>query len=121
MSASTETAFTLEVIRLIKLIPRGRVATYGQIAELAGRPWASRGVSMVANARGRSESLPWHRLVNVGGRIKFAVGSAKFRSQTRSLRAEDVLVVDGYVDLARFRWQKKLKAIRSRSIPRLFG
>jgi methylated-DNA-protein-cysteine methyltransferase-like protein len=53
------TPFSKMVIRLIKKIPRGNVASYGQIAALAGNPRGSRGVSWILHSCSRSHKLPW--------------------------------------------------------------
>jgi methylated-DNA-protein-cysteine methyltransferase-like protein len=56
------------ILRAIRQIPRGKVATYGQVAEAAGYPGYHRQVSQVLNRSG--DSLPWHRVLGAGGAIK---------------------------------------------------
>jgi methylated-DNA-protein-cysteine methyltransferase-like protein len=67
------------------------------------------------------DRLPWHRLVNVGGRLKFAAGSPRFALQTRRLRAEGVRVTAGKVDLAEVGWTRKPKPSRKGPQPKMFG
>ncbi|MCB1321242.1 MAG: MGMT family protein [Leptospiraceae bacterium] len=57
------------IVQCIKSIPAGRVASYGQIAKMAGHPRAARQVARVLRQSGRSENLPWHRIINSSGRI----------------------------------------------------
>lgn len=63
-AAAMETA----IVRVIQQIPRGRVATYGQVAAAAGYPRYHRQVAQVLNRIGHS--LPWHRVLGAGGQIK---------------------------------------------------
>lgn len=62
-------AFTLQVIEIIKSIPKGRVMTYGQIAAAAGSPRAARQVVRVLHSLSDKYKLPWHRVVNSKGQI----------------------------------------------------
>jgi methylated-DNA-protein-cysteine methyltransferase-like protein len=55
--------------RIIKGIPRGKVATYGQIAALAGNHRAARQVAWILHSSSEKENLPWHRVVNSQGGI----------------------------------------------------
>ena len=64
--------FTSEVIRLIKSIPRGKVATYGQIACLTGHYPSVRRVVWILHSCSEKEGLPWHRVVNRQGAISLA-------------------------------------------------
>lgn len=89
-------------------IPPGRVASYGQIAEIAGVP---RGARQVGYALGRAPdgmALPWHRVLRAGGVIAFDQGSAPFAEQSKRLRKEGVPVSNGRVDMRRYRWQPDL-------------
>jgi len=69
--------FSKKVMTLIKQIPKGRVATYGQIAKLAGKSQGSRGVAWILNSSSVAHELSWHRVLNSKGMISFSVGSAK--------------------------------------------
>ena len=96
--------------RAIAAIPRGCVASYGEIAMRAGLPRRARLVGRVLRDAGDTASLPWHRVLRADGRIAFAVGSRGYREQRARLIDEGVRVVSGRVDLARFGWQRNLDA-----------
>lgn len=106
---------------MIKAIPRGRVATYGQIAELAGKPGAARGVNWILHSCGRKYKLPWQRVIGARGKIKFPHESDHFYKQVRLLKSEGVESADGQVDLARFGWRKKPAARKNRPGPKMFS
>jgi len=61
--------FTEETIRLIKSIPAGKVASYGQIAAYAGNHRGARQVSRVLHTCTKKYKLPWHRVINSQGKI----------------------------------------------------
>jgi methylated-DNA-protein-cysteine methyltransferase-like protein len=62
-------SFYQRVIEIIKNIPEGKVATYGQIAAYAGNPRAARQVAYILHSSSGKENLPWHRVVNSKGGI----------------------------------------------------
>ena len=101
----TETSFTREVKAVIRSIPHGRVATYGQVAALAGRERAARGVSWILHSSSETAGLPWHRVIGGRGTISLPRGRG-FEQQRRRLAAEGVAVGrGGRIDLERFQWQ----------------
>lgn len=105
MPRSRETAFTREVKKAIRAIPRGRVATYGQIAALAGREHGARGVAWILHSSSEKAGLPWHRVIGAAGRISLPRGRG-FAEQKRRLLAEGVAVSSGgRIDLKHFRWE----------------
>lgn len=121
------TEFTQQVIKWIRKIPAGRVATYGQIAKLAGRPNASRGVVWILHSSSEAHGLPWHRVLNSKGQIGLAKGSAGHRKQRQLLREEGVEITsDGSLELDLYQWktktptQRKTAALKSRG-PSLFS
>jgi methylated-DNA-protein-cysteine methyltransferase-like protein len=89
---------------IVRTIPRGRVASYGQVARLAGLPRHAR---MVGAALGEAGALklPWHRVVNAQGRIALPPNSAGFREQRKRLRDEGVSVLKGKIDLKVYGWK----------------
>jgi methylated-DNA-protein-cysteine methyltransferase-like protein len=100
-----ETPFTRDVKKAIRSIPRGRVATYGQIAALAGRERGARGVAWILHSSAEVSGLPWHRVIGAAGRISLPRGRG-FEEQRGRLKAEGVAVgPGGRVDLERFRWE----------------
>lgn len=102
---STGTAprsFFARVYLTVRAIPRGRVATYGQVALLAGNPRGARAVGWalrLLGGRGQPR-VPWHRVVGAGGRISLPPGMGGLE-QRRRLKAEGVRLRGGRVDLAR--------------------
>ena len=99
-----------EICRVIQSIPRGRVASYGEIAARAGLPRRARLVGRVLRESDASLALPWHRVVRADGCLAFAPGSAAFTEQRRRLSREGVEMTGRRVDLRRFGWQRDLDA-----------
>jgi len=89
------------ICRAVEAIPRGRVATYGQVAALAGLPGRARLVGRVLGHLPPGSEVPWHRVINAGGKISL-VDRAGQRQRSR-LEAEGVeFRPSGRVDLRRF-------------------
>ncbi len=86
----------------IAAIPRGRVASYGQIAARAGLPGRARLVGTALRDTPDGERLPWHRVLHADGTIALPRGSHGFREQTQRLRAEGVDVREGRVPMQAF-------------------
>ena len=99
---SATEGFFDQVYDLVEQIPRGRVATYGQVATLLGVPRGARAVGWALRAlpRRRQKTVPWHRVVGAGGRISPRAGGGPL-VQRRRLRAEGVRFQAGRVDLDR--------------------
>jgi len=97
--------FEDRVKSLIRSIPRGRVATYAQLAALAGNHRAARQVARVLHSSSRKDRLPWHRVINSRGGISLGRGRG-FEEQKRLLKAEGVPADrSGRVDLGAFQWE----------------
>lgn len=94
--------------RVIAAIPRGRVASYGEIARRAGLAGRARLVGRVLAEAPACIELPWHRVMRADGRIAFPPGSPPFREQVRRLAAEGVLARSGRIDLDRHGWERNL-------------
>lgn len=77
------------IITLIRSIPRGRVAAYGQVAALAGAPNGARQVARLLHSSSEKHGLPWHRVLNAQGRISLPPGGG-FELQKKLLEAEGV-------------------------------
>jgi methylated-DNA-protein-cysteine methyltransferase-like protein len=93
-----------QIQRVVRQIPRAKVATYGQVARLAGFPGAARQVVWALRA---GRGLPWHRVVGAKGKILLP-GEAGFEQRMR-LELEKVRFVNGRVDLEGHAWNKALK------------
>lgn len=93
------------ILAMLDSIPRGKVATYGQIAREAGLPGRARLVGALLRDLPAGSPLPWHRVLNARGAISPRPG-AGYPSQRRLLRAEGVRFdPQGRVDLERFGWR----------------
>ena len=90
------------ILAAVRSIPRGRVSTYGQVADLAGLPRRARLVGAVL--RETNERAPWQRVINASGRISFPLGSDAYARQAALLEAEGVVLSGGRVDLRRYGW-----------------
>ena len=95
----------------IQDIPRGCVANYGQIAEIAGIPRGARQVGYALRHTPTGMELPWHRVVTSSGKSAFDPNSRHFKTQRARLANEDVAVVNGKVDMNKYRWAPELDEI----------
>ena len=90
----------------VKLIPKGRVATYGQIAALAGNPRWSRVVGYALHVNPEPGVIPCHRVVDRNGRLSPAFAFGGVNMQAELLREEGVEVSEaGYVELDKYLWR----------------
>jgi methylated-DNA-protein-cysteine methyltransferase-like protein len=90
------------VWQVVAAIPAGAVATYGQVAGLAGIPRGARFVGSVLRDLPSASTLPWHRVMNASGRL--SVDPITAREQRERLEAEGVAFVRGRVNLRRSGW-----------------
>jgi methylated-DNA-protein-cysteine methyltransferase-like protein len=100
-----EDSFFERVYHVVRLIPAGRVATYGQVARLLGAPRAARTVGWALRAVPADSGVPWQRVVNARGTISLGRGAGGAEIQ-RALLEEEGVVFDeqGRIDLAHFGW-----------------
>jgi methylated-DNA-protein-cysteine methyltransferase-like protein len=94
------------ICSVIRRIPKGWVATYGQIAAMAGLPRRARLVgSILQNLRGDTD-IPWHRVVNAKGEISYSASRNGGDALQRTLLEQEGVEFDskGRFDLERFRW-----------------
>lgn len=92
------------IYAVLQAIPPGRVATYGQVAALAGLPRAARLVGHTLRGLPEHSTLPWHRVINAQGRIALPAGSPGYLEQVARLAAEGVTLQSGRVRLSRYQW-----------------
>jgi methylated-DNA-protein-cysteine methyltransferase-like protein len=96
--------FTEKVYAIVAQIPAGRVATYGDVARLAGKPGASRAVGMAMSHNQDTERVPCHRVVGSDGSMHgYAFGGNERKRAI--LAAEGVAMAGDRVDLALSRWE----------------
>ena len=103
--------FDRAVFHLVGQIPRGKVATYGQLATLLGFPRAARAVGYAMKRC--PHDLPWQRVVNARGGISLRANVSGMITQRVLLEHEGIPFRRGRVDLDRYRWA------RPRRLPRL--
>lgn len=91
--------------QVVAAVPAGKVCTYGEIAARAGLPGASRRVGRALKVLPGDSRIPWHRIINAGGRISFPAGSEAYEQQRGRLEKEGVeFKLNGAIDLKRFSW-----------------
>lgn len=93
---------TKRIYEAVKKIPKGHVATYGQIAEMAGNPRMSRAVGNALHKNPDPLHIPCFRVVNSKGELAGAFAFGGGKAQAELLREDGVGVVDGKVDLEKY-------------------
>ena len=101
------TELSCKIINVIKKIPKGKVATYAQVAHLSGRPKAIRRVVWILHACSKSHELPWQRVLNSKGQIAFSPETRHFRLQKKLLMKEGIKFSQDQIDLKKFQWKKQ--------------
>ena len=101
-------AKTYDIIyAMIKQIPRGQVATYGQIARLVNQPRWARQVGYALAALDADNDVPWHRVVNARGEISRRASGDHDEYQRLLLKDEGVAFdVHGRINLSRYQWHR---------------
>ena len=96
------------IYAVVARVPRGRVATYGQIATLARLPRHARLVGYALNVLPAGSDLPWHRIVNAKGQVSPRANAFGHEDlQAQLLRREGVRFVEGTISLERFQWRPR--------------
>lgn len=95
-----------KIYEVVKRIPRGRVATYGQIARLAGNPHLSQIVGYALHVNPDPENIPCFRVVNRFGEVSQAFAFGGENAQIGLLEAEGIEFIDGKVDLSKYLWEE---------------
>ncbi|RUP36686.1 MAG: MGMT family protein [Acinetobacter sp.] len=95
-----------QILEVIALIPYGKVATYGQIAKLAGLPKHARLVGYVLKHLDKSSEIPWYRVINSQGKISVTrINQQGENVQQSLLEQEGIYLLNGKVSLKKFVWQ----------------
>lgn len=106
-SVGVSPAFEQAVYGVVASIPKGKVVTYGQIAEMAGMPGAAQEVGHIMSRVKAERNLPCHRVVNKAGEMSpdFAFGGQE--RQRAMLEEEDILFTsEGRIDMVRHQWRE---------------
>lgn len=97
---------TQRIYDVVKQIPKGKVASYGQIARLAGDKNMARAVGNALHKNPDPDSIPCFRVVNAKGELAGAFAFGGENAQAKLLIADGVEVVDGKVDMKKYQWDK---------------
>jgi len=108
MSALDRETRMRRIWETIQDIPKGCVANYGQVAEISGIPRGARQVGYALRHTPKDLELPWHRVITSSGKIAFDRDSRHFRTQVKRLLEEGVAVINGKVDMSKYRWEPGL-------------
>ena len=93
------------IYSVVRRIPKGRIATYGQVAALAGLPGHARQVGYALHALGESTRVPWHRVINAKGEVSLRSVVGGHHEQRMRLERENVEFDQrNRVKLNRYRW-----------------
>jgi methylated-DNA-protein-cysteine methyltransferase-like protein len=97
------------IYSVVRQIPRGRIATYGQVAGLAGLPGHARLVGYALHNLPGDTRIPWHRVINAQGKISLTEMDGMRDMQLRLLRREGVTFFKERTDFGRFGWLNNLQ------------
>ncbi len=97
-----------QIWQTVCAIPKGKVACYGQIADLAGLPGRARLVGKSLGFVPKDMFVPWYRVLRSTGQLAFPLGSEQALHQAGLLQEENVAVIANRVKLATFQWQPTL-------------
>jgi methylated-DNA-protein-cysteine methyltransferase-like protein len=101
-----------KIWQTVQQIPVGKVATYGQIADLAGLPGRARlvgkSLGQIPKQGWQNKPVPWHRVINSQGKISLPLGSDAFEQQRALLQEEQVVIIGARIKLKDFLWQPDL-------------
>lgn len=101
MSSKT---FKEKIYELCKKIPKGKVATYGQLANLAGHPKAARAVGVLMKNNPNAPFVPCHRVVSSNGNLTGYSGKGGIKEKEKMLKKEGVFFSKSKVDLTKSKW-----------------
>jgi len=99
------TTFPPKVYEIVKNIPKGKVATYAQVAQLAGSPGAARAVGTAMKNNPNMSLIPCHRVVGSDGQMHGYSAGDGVSSKLELLRSEGVIIVGDRVDLSKSGWK----------------
>ena len=94
-----------DVYNAVKLIPKGKVTTYGDLAAYLGNPKLARAIGNILHVNPYEGIVPCHRVVNAQGRLAQNFGFGGIEGQQQRLEAEGISVINGKVDLEKYRFR----------------
>ncbi len=98
-----------QILQVVALIPYGKVASYGQIAKMAGLPKHARLVGYVLKHMDSEAEIPWHRVINSQGKISLSkLNNQGENIQRLKLLAEGVMVIGDKINLKQYQWKNGL-------------
>jgi methylated-DNA-protein-cysteine methyltransferase related protein len=98
------------IYRAVRRIPSGRVATYGDIAELAGFPGRARQVGYALHALPEGSAVPWHRIINAAGRISLPPEGGGLEQRFRLVKEGVRVDAGGRVNLAEHHFRRRKRS-----------
>lgn len=113
-SHNTPSVRYTKIWEVVEHIPKGRVMTYGAIAEAVGLPHQARLVGYALHNLPASFDIPWHRVVAAKGRIAFPKHSNAYKKQKILLEAEGIIFTGEQLDLRTFGWKLSMKKKREK-------
>ena len=93
------------IFTIVKEIPKGYIATYGQVANLAGLPGYARVVGQTLNKLPKDTQLPWHRVISASGKIIVSEDSKSSLEQKQRLLNEGITFTKTRINLKEYQWQ----------------
>lgn len=97
-----------KILSAIRSIPKGYVASYGQVATIAGLARGHRLVARALRNNPGSSTLPWYRVIRADGYSGMAKDSDSYIQQLSRLKTEGVLAINGRVNMKKYQWQPDL-------------
>ncbi|MBI2418442.1 MAG: MGMT family protein [Ignavibacteriales bacterium] len=96
-----------KILSVVQSVPEGKVATYGQIARIAGIPRNARQVGYALHGVSEGTDIPWHRIINTKGQISFPVDSSGYAIQRALLEAEGIrFSLQGRISIKKYQWKR---------------
>lgn len=94
-----------KIWQVVLSIPQGKVASYGQVASMAGLGRQARYIGRALGKLPAGHSVPWYRVIRSNGQIAFPEGTETFATQKKLLEQEGVEVKNGRIPMRHYQWQ----------------
>jgi methylated-DNA-protein-cysteine methyltransferase-like protein len=105
--------FKDKIIQIVRLIPKGKVASYGQVALIAGYPRGARQVGWILHVAGGENGTPWWRVINNKGRISTKCLEHNPNIQKQMLEEDGIIVAKNLdIDIEKYRWRTSIKELK---------